>query len=231
MEQNNITELVDIIFKKMDIEKEKSYDILEVCSILSINSHKINNITNQDISKRIREIFKFSKIKNTWKVFVLLHYLAELSLDRISILYEYSIYEECIKNNIDSSSEAKKLLKENILNIETTSKIDNISDFFIGCLFMGIESMAYYGTENFSLYHSETEITEWITGFGNFVEYNNSISKLFEDIDSYCLLDEIMDKFIFLLSSFYKVDFENMKNIDQTYNWKQISETVCNELL
>lgn len=228
---NSILRLANIIFKKMNIEKEESYDILEIYNILYSNSHMINNISNNDISKTVEELFKVVKIENSWKVFVLLYYLAELSSDRISIFYEYNIYEECVRNKIYSSSEAKKLFKENILNIGTIDNIDNISDIFIGYLFMGIESMAYYGTEKFSLLLSEIEITEWITGFGNFVEYNNSISKLFKDINSYHLLDEIMDKFIFLLSSFYRVDLQNSKNIDQTYNWEQVSETVCSGLL
>jgi len=226
----NISDLITIIFNKMDFEKKEQYNILEVCEILYNNSYKINNIDNIDISHIVQDLFKIIKTEEIWKVFIILYSLAELSSDRISIFYQNNIYDECKKHNIYNWNDAKISL-QNIDKVEVNHSIEKISELFIGYLFVGIESMAYNGNKNFNLVQSELAIYEWITGFGNFIEYNNSISILFDTINSFALRDAIMDKFINILSIFYKVDFKNCKNIDETYNWEQVSEIVSSELL
>jgi len=227
----NITKLINIIFNKMDLERQEQYNITDVCSILNDNSCKINNINNIDISYIVQDLFKVIKTENIWKIFIILNILAEYSSDRIDIYYKYNIYDECKKHNIYNWNDAKILLQNSINKLEVNSCIEKTSEFFIGYLFVGIESMAYYGNKNFNLIESELAIYEWITGFGNFVEYNNSINILFDTINSFALRDAIMDNFINILSIFYKVDFKNCKNIDETYNWEKVSEIVSSGLL
>jgi hypothetical protein len=227
----NIMIFIHIILNKMNINNRKQYDFFEVCNILYKHSHKIDNINNIDISDTVENLFKTIKTENIWKIFVILNILAELSSERVDIFYQYNIYFECKKHNIYNWNDAKISLKDNIDKMTTKSDIEKVSNIFIGYLFAGIESMAYYGNKDFSLYQSESAINEWITGFGNFVEYNNSISILFDDIDSYPLRDEIMDKFKSLLILFYKVELNTCKNKDETYNWEQVSEIVCSGLL
>jgi len=233
-----IIKLLNIIFNKMNIDTKiiKGYDFFEVCSILSLNSNKINYLNNSDISDIVKNIFEIISSKNIWKIFVILYILSELSSDEIDIYYKYNIYTECKKQNINNWNEANITLKNSIVGLDFSNNINDedveiISDIFIGYLFIGIETMAYYGDQNFSLSESEYGINEFITGFGNCIEYNNSVSINFDIIESYYLLDTISDKFINLLAIFYRVDFKDHQNSDETYNWEKIAETVGSGML
>jgi hypothetical protein len=226
-----ITIFINTIFNKMNIKSKEQYDIFDVCDTLHKNSQKIDSINDMLISEIVKNLFKTIETENIWKVFIILSVLAELSSDNIGIYYQYNIYDECKKQNIYNWNDTKIALQNSINKLEANSCIEKTSELFIGYLFVGIESMAYYGNKNFSLIQSELAIYEWITGFGNFVEYNNSISILFDTINSFALRDAIMDNFINILSVFYKVDFKDCKNIDETYNWEKVSEIVSSGLL
>jgi len=226
-----ITRFINTIFNNMYIKNKEQYDIFDVCVTLHKHSQKIDCINDMLISNIVKNLFKTIKTENIWKVFIILYTLAELSSDKISLFYQYNIYNECKKHNIYNWNDAKIIIQNKMNKLKSYNNVEDISNIFIGYLFVGIESMAYYGDKNFSLYESELAIYEWITGFGNFVEYNNSVSVLFDSIEFHFLRDEIMNKFILLLSIFYKVDFSNSKNTNGTYDWEYISEVVCSELL
>lgn len=223
-----ITMFVNTIFKNMCIENKEQYNIFDVCDTLHKHSQKIHCINDMLISSTVKKLFQTIKTENIWKVIIILYTLAELSSDRISLFYQFNIYNECKKHNIYNWNDAKIIL---LNKLKVYDNVEDISNVFVGYLFVGIESMVYCGDKHFSLYESELAIYEWITGFGNFIEYNNSVSVLFDSIDSYFLRDEIMDKFILLLTIFYKVNFSNSKNTDETYDWEYISELLCLELL
>lgn len=223
-----ITMFVNMIFKNMCIENKEQYNIFDVCDTLHKHSQKIDCINDMLISSTVKNLFQTIKTENIWKVIILLYTLAELSSDRISLFYQFDIYNECKKHNIYNWNDAKIIL---LNKLKVYDNVEDISNVFVGYLFVGIESMVYCGDKHFSLYESELAIYEWITGFGNFIEYNNSVSVLFDSIDSYFLRDEIMDKFILLLTIFYKINFSNTKNTDETYDWEYISELLCLELL
>lgn len=123
----------------------------------------------------------------------------------------------------ETSKDALKLLSNAMSEKDLSDVLDDDIDFFIGCLFAGVEA---------SLKTCDEEWLDiWITGFGNCIEYDNEVANFLSPIDSEFrnyLLGEYM-RFL----KYYNIDtFEegDFRSEEEGVDWNAVSREMSSYL-
>ena len=210
--------------------------IQNLYTTLSDISKDDNNIEDkEEFFHKIEKILLKRYYKHDiWKVIVILIPLSRLCNVDIRYLIGTNIVKLSKKYELETEEDIYKILNLATQKLKATDndyEIDKLSDLIVTCILLVLELSSFNGTKEFNLNCSENTILIWLTGYGNYLKYDNKVSSSMEIINCGYKYDEIMNKLFLILEVVYDIKVENYKDIDDEFNWERVSEEIFSQLL
>lgn len=210
--------------------------IQNLYTTLSDISKDDNNIEDkEEFFHKIEKILLKRYYKHDiWKVIVILIPLSRLCNVDIRYLMGTNIAKLSKKYELETEEDIYKILNLATQKLKVTDndyEIDKLSDLIVTCILLVLELSSFNGTKEFNLNCSENTILIWLTGYGNYLKYDNKVSSSMEIINCGYKYDEIMNKLFLILKVVYDIKVENYKDIDDEFNWERVSEEIFSQLL
>lgn len=238
LNNSNFIRIINFCLLKLNLinSHEKNINFDKLCVLLcEISMIDENSCDAQELFFRIEKLLlKKSSYHNIWKVFLILIPLSKLCNVDIGYLVGKNSIKLCLAYNVKTEEDIYNVLKlktKKLYSAENDKEIDTVSDSIITSFLIAIELMSYDGSKEFNLYYSENIIFTWVTGFGNYLEYDNKISDCISEIGCGYKNDEILLKLFLLLRIIYDINIDDYKNEDEIFNWEKVSENISMQIL
>ncbi|MDD3007546.1 MAG: hypothetical protein RBR70_11775 [Arcobacter sp.] len=238
LNDSNIVRIINFCLLKLEFnnQNKKITNLNTFYSFLYSISRDENNIKDkEEFFYRIEKILlkKYHK-HDIWKVIVILIPLSRLCNVDIGYLIGTNIIKLSKKYNLETERDIYNILNLATQKLKVTDndyEIDKLSDLIVTCILLVLELSSFNGRKEFDLNCSENTILIWLTGYGNYLKYDNKISSCMEIINCGYKYDEIMDKLFLILKVVYDIEVENYKDINEEFNWERISEEIFLRIL
>lgn len=238
LNDSNIVRIINFCLLKLEFDNQ-SKEIINLNTfynfLYSISRDENNIKDKEEFFYRIEKILlkKYHK-HDIWKVIVILIPLSRLCNVDIGYLIGTNIIKLSKKYNLETEEDIYNILNlatQKLRDTKNEYEIDSLSDLIASCILLVFELSSFNGRKEFDLNCSENTILIWLTGYGNYLKYNNKISSSMEIINCGYKYDEIMNKLFLILKVAYDIKVENYKDINEEFNWERISEDIFLQIL
>lgn len=160
-------------------------------------------------------------------------------------IYKYATLDTIVSGflDIDFGGELPKLISKNVqtvmedlinklkslklTNESSNEDIENAVDYAMGSFFIAINLAVNSGLDD----SGEEIIYDWVTAFGNFPGYDNSLCELFEDLpDEFG--SSLLDYFVEFIQIQYDMDINDDRFLEDggAQDWEEVAEYIFSEI-
>lgn len=238
LNDSNIVKIINFCLLKLEFNNQNKEitNLNTFYNFLYSISIDENNIKDKEkFFYRIEKILlkKYHK-HDIWKVIAILIPLSRLCNVDIGYLIGTNIIKLSKKYSLETEEDIYNILNLATQKLKVTGndyKIDKLSDLIVSCILLVLELSSFNGRKEFDLNCSENTIAIWLTGYGNYLKYDNKVSSCMKIVNCGYKYDEIMDKLFLILKVVYNIEIENYKDINEEFNWERISEEIFLQIL
>jgi len=205
-------------------------DLFEVSKMLRNQVSVIDNALSDELAEELteasKELTEYIDLIEFWKTVSILTPLVE-EVERIEFSISENIsskFTNLVSTSLDTLSIVKKGLAYIKLSDESSSEdIHKAIDLLFACFYLGVEmSIGYVNNEGeWCPVGDEEALKQWITGFGNPYEYDNSVGDVVSKVFDECpdIKDDFYENFYLLLKSIYDIDVDDYLNEVESVDW------------